>query len=227
MSKSIKKIAAGLSSDTIAAAKRALKEAGLKQTLAAEVLAAKAEIDAARATKRRRRIICTGSAAMSLPAGTPAQRLEVLRKTAIREVFTSTFRQPAHGELKVELTNDPAKVGVTQTRYDDWNVYAKSYKKGPAVCLITVVTVPATWRKRISRRGLAVLNGMMTLDATLVFVAPADVQLFAATWAAQGRGNSINVVKGFIAVSKMVSYHADTAERAMSGLWRKVKSSVG
>ena len=39
MSKSIKKIAADLSSSTLAAAKRALKEAGLKQTLAPEVMA--------------------------------------------------------------------------------------------------------------------------------------------------------------------------------------------
>jgi hypothetical protein len=81
VSKSIKKIAADLSSNTLAAAKRALKEAGLKQTLAPDVLAAKEEIEAARAAKRdhlsalrqRRR---TGRAPVLTPAGTPAQRLE-------------------------------------------------------------------------------------------------------------------------------------------------------
>jgi hypothetical protein len=155
------------------AGKEWLKEAGLKQTLAPDVLAAKEEIEAARAAKRdhlsalrqRRR---TGRAPVITPAGTPAQRLEVLRKTAIRKVFTSTFRQPAHGETKVVLTDDPAKVGVTQTPYDDWNVYAKSYRHGPAKCLDTVVTVRLRWRTRVERRGLAVLNGMMTLDAILV-----------------------------------------------------------
>jgi hypothetical protein len=227
VSKSIKKIAADLSSNTLAAAKRALKEAGLKQTLAPDVLAAKEEIEAARAAKRdhlsalrqRRR---TGRAPVITPAGTPAQRLEVLRKTAIRKVFTSTFRQPAHGETKVVLTDDPAKVGVTQTPYDDWNVYAKSYRHGPARCLDTTVTVPSTWRTRVERRGLAVLNGMMTLDAAVVEGAPAGVQLFAAMWASQGRGNSINVVNGFIAISNGVSYHADIAESALSGLKRKI-----
>lgn len=123
--------------------------------------------------------------------GTPAQRLEVLRKTAIRKVFTSTFRQPAHGETKVVLTDDPAKVGVTQTPYDDWNVYAKSYRHGPARCLDTVVTVRLRWRTRVERRGLAVLNGMMTLDAILVGVEANDVRLLYATWAAQGRGTRL------------------------------------
>lgn len=158
--------------------------------------------------------------------GTPAQRLEVLRKTAIRKVFTSTFRQPAHGETKVVLTDDPAKVGVTQTPYDDWNVYAKSYRHAPARCLDTVVTVRLRWRTRVERRGLAVLNGMMTLDAILVGVEANDVRLLYATWAAQGRGNSINVVNGFIAISNGVSYHADTAERTLLGLWRKVRSAT-
>lgn len=227
MSKSIKKIAADLSSNTLAAAKRALKEAGLKQTLAPDVLAAKEEIEAARAAKRdhlsalrqRRR---TGRAPVLLPEGTPAQRLEVLRKAAIRKVFTSTFRQPSHGETKVVLTDYPAKVGVTQAYYDNWNVYAKSYKYGPARCLDTVVTVRLRWRTRVERRGLAVLNGMMTLDAIFVGVTPNDVRLFYATWAAQGRGNSINVVNGFIAISNRVSYHADTVESALSGLKRRL-----
>jgi hypothetical protein len=63
---------------------------------------------------------------------------------------------------------------------------------------------------------------MMTLDAIFVGVTPNDVRLFYATWAAQGRGNSINVVNGFIAVSNGVSYHADTVESALSGLKRKL-----
>ena len=45
--KSIRSIAAILSSTTTAEAKRALKAAGLRQTLAPEVLSAKAEIDRA------------------------------------------------------------------------------------------------------------------------------------------------------------------------------------
>ena len=49
-----------------------------------------------------------------------------------------------------------------------------------------------------------------------------DVRLLYATWAAQGRGNSINVVNGFIAISNGVSYHADIAESALSGLKRKI-----
>lgn len=231
--KSIREIAVGLSSSTIASAKRALKEAGMKQALAPEVLEAKAAIDAARAAKwsaRARRLL--GSQRIRLckkpvmiPSGTPAQRLEELRKTTIKRAFISAFRQPAHGETKVVLTDDPAKVGVIQVDRDDWNVYAKSYKHGPAKCLDNTIIVPATWRTRVEKLGIAILDGMMTLDAQKVEGAPAGVQLFAATWASQGRGNSVNVSNGFIATAGGLSYHADCAERALAGLKRKAKNA--
>lgn len=176
--KSIRQIAASLEATSTAAAKRALKDAGMKQTLAPDLLEAKAEIDSARNAKRCARAAIhrrpTGRKPVTLPVGMLAQRLETLRKTAVRCAFVRAFRQPAHGDLSIMLTDDPAKVGVVQRDYDDWNIYAKSYKKGPAKCLDNTITAPAMWRARVDKRGLAVVDGMMTLDAAVIEGAPEE-----------------------------------------------------
>lgn len=226
---SIRKIAAGLSSTTIAEAKRALKAAGMKQTLAHDVLSAKTEIDRARAAKLKakasHRRHPTGRAPVILPSGTPAQRLEALRVREVAAAFTLAFRQPAHGNMTVVLTDDPAKVGIVQVDRDDWDVYAKSYRHGPAKCLDNTITVPASWRARVQRRGLTILDGMMTLDASPIEGSPDGVSVYAATLAAQGRGNSVNVSSGYIAAASGLSYHADSPYRALSGLKRKIASA--
>lgn len=228
--KSIRQIAASLEATSTAAAKRALKDAGMKQTLAPDLLEAKAEIDSARNAKRCARAAIhrrpTGRKPVTLPVGMLAQRLETLRKTAVRCAFVRAFRQPAHGDLSIMLTDDPAKVGVVQRDYDDWNIYAKSYKKGPAKCLDNTITAPAMWRARVDKRGLAVVDGMMTLDAAVIEGAPEGVSLYAARWITQGRGNSVCVSNGYIAISNGFSYHADSAERALAGLKRKIKAAA-
>jgi hypothetical protein len=53
-------------------------------------------------------------------------------------------------------------------------------------------------------------------------MSPDGVELYAATWAAQSRGYNVATHQGFIAVSCGLSFHADTAERALSGIRRKV-----
>ncbi len=229
MKQSFKKIAASLTSTSVAGAKRALKESGLRQTLADDLLRTKAEIDRARDEKlkakaaRHRRP--TGRIPVRLPAGTPAQRLESMRIRAVTSAFVRAFRQPTHGDLSVVLTENPADVGIKQVQRDDWNIYAKRYTHGPAKCLDNTLTVPASWRCRVQRLGLDVVDGMMTLDASPVEGAPEGVAMFAATWASQGRGNAVNVSRGYIACSESQAYHADSPQRALAGLKRKLSAS--
>lgn len=227
---SIQQVAARYNPATTAAAKRALKECGLKQTLAGEVLAAYAEIDKARAAKRAAKRLAklrraTGRPSVILPKGTPAARLDTLRRIAIGRAFKNAFRQPAHGSVYVTLTDDPAQVGISVDVRDDWDIYAKSYKHGPARVQDTTITAPRTWRTRVERRGLSILDGLMTLDAAVLEGAPEGVTLYAAMWLAQGRGTSVTVSNGVIAISGEHSYHADSGERALAGIKRKVDSA--
>ena len=214
MSTDLKKIAAGLTAGTRTAARAALKAAGWPQTLAAEVLAEKAGIDARRHLRRR--------AAERLPAGTPAQRLEARRREAVVAVFTAAFRQPRHGGCTAVLTTDPARVGVAQSVREDWTIYARSYTGGPALVRDTELIVPATWRTRVQREGLALVDGLMTLDASAL-PAPAGVRLYAAVWAAQGAGLAVRVERGFLALAGDVAYHAASSEAALHGVQRKQK----
>lgn len=226
---SIREIAARHQPASLAAAKRLLKEAGIKQSLAPQVLDELAVVEKARAAKRAARFAIRHTPArppVRLPAGTPAERIASLRKKAVLSAFFATFRQPAHGDLSVVLTDDPAMVGVLQIEAADWNIYAKSYRKCPARVQDTTVTAPAAWRVRVARKGMAVLDGMMTLDAAPIEGAPVGVSLYAARWVEQGRGTSVRVVDGYIAVGDGQSYHGASAEKALAGLRRKIEGAA-
>lgn len=223
---SIREIAARFNPASIAAAKRALKECGMKQTLAPEVLAELDLIKDAREAKRSMRANRhrrgTGRPAITLPKGTPAQRMDMIRKVYISGEFNRAFRHPAHGSVDVVLTDDPEKVGIVQRITDDWNLYAKSYRHGPARVQDTIITAPNKWIARVQKRGISTIDGMMTLDASALEGAPEGISLYAARWASQGRGTSVNVSNGIIAVSGELSYHADSAQRALAGIKRKI-----
>jgi hypothetical protein len=226
---SIREIAARHQPASLAAAKRLLKEAGIKQSLAPQVMAELASVEKARSAKRAARFPFRRMPAcppVRLPEGTPAERIERLRKDMVLTAFVTTFRQPAHGDLSVVLTADPALVGVRQIETADWDIYAKSYTKGPARVLDTTVTAPAAWRVRVARKGLAVLDGMMTLDAAPIEGAPVGVSLYAARWVEQGRGTAVRTVDGFIAAGNGHSYHGASAEKALAGLRRKIDGAA-
>lgn len=245
MATNLKTIAASLASPTKTAAKAALKAAGLKQTLADDVLAIHGEIanlrKRAEVARIERRIghelpwdwrsqafsrqVIAGRKPVLLPQGTPAARLEVLRKSAVRIAFRENYRVATHGSRDVVLTTDPAQVGTRQDERDDWNVYAKSYKHGPARVQDTAITAPADWRIRVQRRGLEVIDGMMTLDAAPLEGAPEGVELFAAKWIVQGRGTSVWTMRGYIARCDEHTYHGESAQKALAGLKRKLAAA--
>lgn len=161
------------------------------------------------------------SARAILPSGTPAQRLAAARSLRLENAYRSAYRVATHGSIEVITTTSPAAVGIRQTEDLDWQGYSKSTKY-PMRLQHTLITAPADWRARVQRRGLAMIDGMLTLDAAPLD-APSDIDLYAATWLVQGRGTTTAAVRGYIACSDGRTYHADTAAAALAGLGRKIK----
>lgn len=159
-----------------------------------------------------------------LPRGTPAERLDALRRATVVGLLHDLYRLPAdttHGDESIILTADPAAVGVRQVHDRVWI----GSDKWATNRVDTTVTVPADWRLRVQRRRLANIDGMLTLDAAPMDGAPAGVELFAAVWLVQGRGYAITAARGYIARSGSLSYHADSADAALAGLRKKIKAA--
>jgi hypothetical protein len=158
-----------------------------------------------------------------LPKGTPAERLAALRDRVVRD--TTNWRFGKNDTMDIHLTDDPAKVGLRQVAGADWSTYKGSFKGWACNYLEHHVTVPRDWRVRVQRRGLAVVDDMMTLDAAPM-TAPAGVELFAAVWVVQGRGNHAESVRGYIASRDGQTYHAGTAAEAIAGVTRKAQRAA-
>jgi hypothetical protein len=106
------------------------------------------------------------------------------------------------------------------------NTYAGSFKGWQASEDHHTVTVPVDWRTRVLKRGLATLGGMLTLTAQQL-VSHGDIELFQATWVEQGRGYQVNVRHGTIALLGNESFHAESPQKAIDGVLRKVERARG
>lgn len=155
----------------------------------------------------------------TLPIGTPAQRLQDLREGRIAKTYERQYRTATHGDILVHLTTDPTAVGIRQVEGTDWDLYRGAHKGRPARTQDTHITAPTTWRDRVLRHGLAVVDGMMTLDAALIEAQ--GCELFAATWLVQGRGTTTSAARGYIARADGATYHGATIDQAISGLTKK------
>lgn len=92
-----------------------------------------------------------------------------------------------------------AEPGVRVYAVTNWEKYSKAWHRshGPATDHTTTITVRPDWRARVLDVGLAVCDGMLTLDAEPV-AAPAGYTAWLATWAEQGRGYDARAVRGVI-----------------------------
>jgi hypothetical protein len=168
----------------------------------------------------------TGRPAIRLPIGTPATRLIELRKRTVTHYAQQAFRHGAPGGTKftVGFAYTTTEVAYATDLDRNFDVYRGAYKGWGANLDIHQIRVPADWRIRVERKGLALLGGLMTLDA-LPMEAPAGIELYAAVWASQARGYAVKTDRGFIAVAGGDSFHSDTADGAISGLRRKSRSA--
>ena len=227
--------------DTKTAARQALQRAGFVATppVVEDLIHAAETIARARTNRVRNAFLkrlghapdngyrsVTGRPAVLLPLGTPTARLDATRKTAVARAARSTMRYGASGghSIEVEFALDPSKVNYLVTIGQNWNTYRGDFKGWSAKEDHHVITVPRDWRLRVARKGLATLGAMMTLDAHPL-ISDGDVQLYAATWARQGRGFEVKVDRGYIAMLGREHFHADTAQAASKGVQRKVKAA--
>jgi len=126
------------------------------------------------------------------------------------------------GSIKFGLTALPSEVGYSVVMGSNRDTYAKSSKWGHAAAAEDhhYITLPRAYISRVVRRGLEVVDGLVTLDAAALD-APEGVELFAAKWARQGRGYQVETDSGYIARSGRNTYHAATVKAALDGLQRK------
>jgi hypothetical protein len=120
-----------------------------------------------------------------------------------------------------------ARVGApaaSQTTEEGWIAYGSRYRRG-IVGETVRLTVPADWGTRVRLSGLAVLDGMLTLDAERL-PTWGPVEVYRAVWARQGRGVSLVVEQGYIArhTPSGTTYHSTDSdpEKVIRGLKRKV-----
>ena len=247
-------IAKTLQADTKTAARAALKAAGLKQTLVDELLNTRmawchARRDAPRARLARRmgyspiKLGWMQSARnrywrdpshgepkypmfqARMPDGTIHERLRATRERAVRLAYaSSTAPDGVNDQLQIEFVDDLSEVGFTQSRHSEYR-YRGAHRGRPMNYYVNTARVSHHWRVRVARRGLAVCGGLLTLDAAPMDGAPAGVNLYYATWIARDRGNSAHTVRGYIARSGDLTYHADSPEGALVGLRRKVRNA--
>lgn len=226
--------------DTKKALIAAIRAAGLPGNPAnvARVQELRDEFDAARRHRRLNQVNAkanktisvlpapTGRPAIRLPLGTPATRLIELRKRTVTQYAQQAFRSGASGGTKftVGFADKTSDVTYTTNLDRNYDVYRGAYKGWGANVDLHQICVPADWRLRVERKGLALLSGLMTLDV-LQIEAPAGIELYAAVWASQGRGYVVRTERGFIAVAGSDSFHSDTAEGAISGFRRKGSSA--
>ena len=102
----------------------------------------------------------------------------------------------------------------------DWDVYRGSFKGWAATTSRHTYTVPQDWLETVAARGLANVDGLLTLSAEPV--AGHGPELYRAVWVEQGRGTALKTVRGYIAREGTTSYHGATAASALTGLRRKL-----
>ena len=159
---------------------------------------------------------------------------ERLKRAFYRRLYVA-YRIDTHGNNVIALVA-PNLVGVNQVTDTSWNRYSKSYHRqfGPTQIVNTTVRISRSWRTTVEHRGLAILDGLMTLAARRVATKSSCI-IYRATWLEQGRGYTLRAVHGHIAVddSSGDSYHSQrraseserqAIERACKGLLRKLRA---
>lgn len=161
-----------------------------------------------------------------LPRGTPAQRLEAVRKAAIKACAQSCFRHGAAGgtSFNVEFADASSQVKYEVIMDSNRNTYGGSFKGWLANEDHHRLCAPADWRKRVESKGIAVLDGMMTLDAHVIRQRD-GFAVYAAVWARQSKGYQVITERGYLATGHGLSFHGDSADAATKGLERKLRAA--
>jgi hypothetical protein len=133
------------------------------------------------------------------------------------------FRTAAQGSTWAIKVGEPSISSDTDEGWIDYKRHG--WRRGIKSQKI-VITIPLRWDSRVADRGLAVVDGLLTLDADSIKAAPDGVELYRAVWARQGRGLAIDRERGVIArhTESGTTYHShdDDPKKAIAGLKRKM-----
>jgi hypothetical protein len=162
----------------------------------------------------------------AMPGATPvAVRLARRVESVVTAAFLKSYTIPAgDAGISVRMTTDPESVSISTKTEKDWSqTYRGDYKNYAMNRLDVKIVVPQRYLSRVVKRGLAVVDGMMTLDAQPMDCAEVGVEVYRATWGTQGRGCSVKLQEGFIARADGESFHGKTYASAIQGLRRKLR----
>lgn len=135
--------------------------------------------------------------------------METMSNTAraVRVAFRAAgYREPSDryvgGDVEIVVRTTRA-AGGGDTRSVVETVWAPRRRRGSprsGVNVEHVLIVPRTWLRRVRARGLAVVDGLLTLDAVAVprRRRPEGVEAWAATWVVQSRGVSVRAEHGLL-----------------------------
>ena len=146
---------------------------------------------------------------------------EVLPKTGYRIAMHVDARRVHFGR----------GIGVAVASELDWDGYSRATPY-PMRRYAYDFSVPSDWGIRVYGRGLAVLDGLLTLDAVLLDarvrgdVSAEPIRIYSAAWIVQGRGLDLRAETGFIAVAGAFAYHSiKSPEHAARGIIRKIRAA--
>ena len=161
---------------------------------------------------------CNRTKTLSFHIGNVHEHLRSVRVEAVHKSINRALRD--YSNITVAFTSNPAAVGALATD-DDLGAYSNSCTYHKIAHNLHMI-VPELWRTRVDRKGLAIIDGMMTLDAQPLD-AKGDIELYAAVWVQRGRGYAVNAQTGYIAYHREshTAFHAKTAQGAAVGVSRK------
>jgi hypothetical protein len=171
-----------------------------------------------------------------LPKGAMQYRLasRVFGSVLSAESSTTGLWVPGNQSWRVDMTDDPTKIGAIAEIFPDWSVVYNSGCSCLKTSMRVCITVSHNWLSRVRRPGLATLGGMLTLVAQQLdcreMIKDRNVEAYAAVWARRGRGGRSYVnERGVIALVRknkeiVESYHGSNFQQAITGLRRKCLS---
>lgn len=152
------------------------------------------------------------------------------RSRALREGLWAAWKRAGYAGTRVAATLKVYQVGpgdyaCTASSETDmgWIRYSSRESHRGVVGHAVGLAVRPHWRASVERRGLAVVDGLLTLCARPVQAPARGVEAYAASWVEQSRGASVKVTRGAI-----VRFAGQTAHGAsVASAWRTLRRRVG
>jgi ethanolamine utilization microcompartment shell protein EutS len=152
------------------------------------------------------------------------------RAKALREGLWTAWKRAGYTGTRVAPTLNvyQARIGdegctASSETDEGWIKYSARESHRGVVGHAVRLTVRPHWRASVERRGLAVVDGLLTLCARPVEAPARGVEAYAAAWVEQSRGASVKVTRGFI-----VRFAGSTVHGAsVASAWRTLRARTG